>query len=106
MDKTQLAREIKHHLNSHINNIVIDVVLFGSQMNGTATPVSDYDVLIILNVNDSHAIRRQINSLCYDLDLKYDIFLDTQIISEEELSQGLRGKHPIFKKAIREGLHA
>ena len=106
MNKTHLTREIKQHLNSHLNNIVNDVVLFGSQMSGTASSNSDYDILIVININDSHAIRKQINSLCYDLDLKYNIFLDTQIISEDELSHGIRGKHPIFKKAIREGFHA
>jgi hypothetical protein len=39
-------------------------------------------------------------------DLKYDIFLDTQIISEEELKNGIRGKPPVFQIAIKEGLHA
>mgnify|MGYP006299503389 CR=1 FL=1 len=50
--------------------------------------------------------KKTINDLCYDFDLKYDIFIDTQIISEEELQSGLRGKHPLFQKALKEGLHA
>ncbi|MBA4409747.1 MAG: nucleotidyltransferase domain-containing protein [Bacteroidota bacterium] len=106
MDKKHLAKEIKQHLNTHLDNVITDVVLFGSQMEGTATADSDFDVLIILKTEDSRSIRKLINDLCYDFDLKYNIFLDTQIISEEELAHGLRGKHPIFKKAMKEGLHA
>lgn len=106
MNKKHLAREIKNHLNSHLDDIVTDVVLFGSQMKGTATVYSDFDVLIILKTEDSRLVRKMINDLCYDFDLKYNIFLDTQIISESELNHGLRGKHPVFKKAIMEGFHA
>ncbi len=46
-----LAKEINQHLNKNLNNIVSDVVIFGSQINGKATPDSDYDVLIILTTN-------------------------------------------------------
>ena len=50
--------------------------------------------------------KKIINGLCYDFDLKYDIFLDTQIISQSELNNSIRGKHPVFKTALKEGLHA
>ena len=106
MNKKHLATEIKLHLNTHLGNMIADVVLFGSQIEGNATTDSDFDVLIVLKAEDSRLIRKMINDLCYDFDLKYNIFLDTQIISEAELNHGLRGKHPVFKKAIREGLHA
>jgi len=42
----------------------------------------------------------------HTLNLKYDIFLDTQVISEDELKNGIRGKYPVFQMAINEGLHA
>jgi len=106
MNKKHLASEIKQYLKLHLNDLIADVVLFGSQIEGTATTDSDFDVLIILKTDDSRSIRKLINDLCYDFDLKYGIFLDTQIISETELNQGLRGKHPVFKKAIQEGFHA
>jgi len=101
-----LAAEIKRHLNDHLNNIVSDVIIFGSQAWGKAGKDSDYDAIIVLTMNYNRKIQKQINDLCYDLDLKYDIFLDTQIISEQELKDGIRGKHPIFKTAIKEGIHA
>ena len=102
----QLATEIKQHLNDSLNNIVSDVVIFGSRIKGQATKNSDYDVLIVLNTNYDRKVQRAINDLCYDLDLKYNIFLDTQVISEFELNNSIRGKHPVFRNALKEGLHA
>ncbi|MEA3448661.1 MAG: nucleotidyltransferase domain-containing protein [Bacteroidota bacterium] len=102
----QLAKEIKQHLNRSLNNIVSDVVIFGSRVRGQATKNSDYDVLIVLNTNYDRKIQKLINDLCYDFDLKYNIFLDTQVISEFELKNSIRGKHPVFRNALKEGLHA
>jgi len=106
MEIRSLAKEIKQHLNKNLDNIVSDVVIFGSQIKGKATQDSDYDVLIILRKNYDRKTKKLISDLCYDFDLKYDIFLDTQIISEDELKNGIRGKHPVFQIAIKEGLHA
>ncbi len=106
MESKLLAGEIKEHLNKHLNNTIADVVIFGSRVKGTADANSDYDVLIILETDYNQKIKKLINGLCYDFDLKYDIFLDTQIISKSELKNSIRGKHPLFKTAIKEGLHA
>jgi uncharacterized protein len=106
MNTAILVKEIKAHLAEQLNDDISDVVIFGSQIKGNAINNSDYDVLIVLKNDYNQKIKRLINDLCYDLDLKYDIFLDTQIISENELKIGLRGKHPIFKTALKEGLHA
>ena len=106
MESKLLAKEIKQHLNSALNNIVSDVVIFGSRVKGTADSSSDYDVLIVLNTDYDQKMKKLINGLCYDFDLNYDIFLDTQIISKSELKNSIRGKHPVFKAALKEGLHA
>ena len=106
MESKLLAKEIKQHLNKHLNNIVSDVVIFGSRVKGNATKDSDYDVLIILDTVYNQKTKKLINGLCYDFDLNYNIFLDTQIISIAELKNSIRGKHPVFKTALKEGLHA
>lgn len=106
MESKLLAKEIKLHLNKHLNNIVSDVVIFGSRAKGTADKDSDYDVLIILDTDYNQKTKKLINGLCYDFDLNYNIFLDTQIISKSELKNSIRGKHPVFKTALKEGLHA
>jgi uncharacterized protein len=106
MNGKHLTKEIKQYLNAYLNDSVDDVILFGSQVNGTANEDSDYDVVIVLKTKDDLKTRKLVNDYCYDIDLKYNIFLDTQIISKEELNQGLRGKHPVFELAVKEGIHA
>ena len=106
MNNKLLAEEIKQILNDGLDNIVRDVIIFGSRVKGNAQKDSDYDVLIITSCELSRAIQRKISDLCYNLELKYDIFLDTQTISTHELENGIRGQHPVFIDAIREGVHA
>ena len=105
MEPDLIIKELKDHLNRHLNNAVVEVILFGSRVKGTANKDSDYDVVIVINAPDDRKVRKQINDLCYDLELKYNIFLDNQVISKDELECGLRGKHPVFRLAIKEGIH-
>jgi len=104
MDNYLLIKEIKQYLNDNLNNIVNDVVLFGSKLRNSNT--SDYDILIVLNKEYDNELRKKIGNLCYDIELKYDIIIDNQIISKHELENSLRGKHPVYQYAILEGIHA
>lgn len=106
MNKKHLVKEIKQHLVNKFGNEISDVILFGSQLKEKAAENSDYDILIVLRNSYNWKTRRLINDLCYDFDLKYDIFIDTQIISLSELKTGLRGKHPVFINALKEGYRA
>lgn len=106
MDSRLIVKELKRILTKNLGDDVAEVVLFGSQLKGTTQPDSDIDVLVVLKSDSGWKNRRKINDLCYKLDLKYEVFLDTQIISIQELNTGLRGKHPIFVNALKEGYHA
>lgn len=105
MDYRLIGRELKNVLQHDLGDRVEDVILFGSQLKDTAGIHSDIDVVIVLNTAYDEATRRRINQLCYQIDLKYDIYLDTLIISTDELNYGLRGKHPLFENAIKEGYY-
>ncbi|MBM3436006.1 MAG: nucleotidyltransferase domain-containing protein [Bacteroidetes bacterium] len=100
-----IVKELKSLLIGNLGDEVAEVVLFGSQLKGSAQPDSDVDVLIVLKSDSGWKNRRKINDLCYEIDLKYDVFLDTQIITVNELQSGLRGKHPVFVNALKEGYH-
>jgi len=105
MESDLLIKELKDHLNRHLHNKVVEVILFGSRVKGIANKDSDYDIIIVINTQDDRKVRKQINDLCYDIELKYNIFLDTQVISKDELEYGLRGKHPVFRLAVKDGIH-
>lgn len=100
-----IAKELKQLLSGKLGNDLKEVILFGSQAYGGANKYSDYDFLIILKNTPDWKTRDEIQGYCYDLDLKYEIFLDVHILGEEEL-QKLRGKQPIFQTAIKKGIRA
>jgi predicted nucleotidyltransferase len=84
---------------------VKDIILFGSQAYGNPTEISDYDVLIVLKNDYTARDENQIYDLCYDINLKYNIIIDAHLISEKELHT-IKGKQPIFTKAIKSGIYA
>jgi predicted nucleotidyltransferase len=81
------------------------VILYGSQIKGTNDQESDYDVLIVLNRKYSWPQRRIIRDLCYKISLKYDIIIDSKIISIEELESSPTGNHPFYLDALNERVY-
>lgn len=102
-DNHFLLKELNHLLKARFSDDLVDVVLFGSQVSEHAQKDSDYDILIILKHKADWKTEREISDLCYEIELKFDIITDVQIISEAELPT-LRGKQPLFVNAIATGL--
>jgi predicted nucleotidyltransferase len=105
IDKIKVLKDLSTLLKSRFADDLTDIVLFGSQADGHAHKNSDFDILIILKQKADWKIEREISDLCYEVDLKYNIIIDSHIIGEPELNT-LRGKQPIFVNAIANGLHA
>jgi len=104
-DKITILKDLKRCLQIGLNGSVRDIILFGSQASEKATENSDYDVLIVLYEDYDARIENKVYDMCYDLDLKYNIIIDAHLISTRELNT-IRGKQPIFTKAILTGLYA
>jgi uncharacterized protein len=105
VDKLTILRDLKGYLQKGYNNSVKEIILFGSQVYGNSTINSDYDVVIILDKDYNARDENRIYDLCYDIDLKYNIIIDAHLISQRELNT-IKGKQPIFTKAIETGLYA
>jgi len=105
IDNKIILSELKNHLTTNYSNSVKEVILFGSQATGDSQKFSDYDVLIVLDNDYSGRDENSILDLCYDIDLKFDILLDVHIISVKELNS-IRGRQPVFQKAIKSGIFA
>lgn len=103
-DKIKIVTELKALLASRLNENLVDLVLFGSQLTNNTTE-SDYDILIIVNDKTNWQIEREISDICFDIDLKYGILSDTHVLSKHDLDTP-RGRQPIFKNAISKGFHA
>ena len=105
-DKRLILKVLKDLLTAHFGSDIKDVVLFGSRVTGNAHKYSDYDVLIILNKDYDWEYKKAIISVVCDVELEYDIFIDTKIISNRELHHTIKGKNPLYSDALREGIHA
>jgi predicted nucleotidyltransferase len=104
-DKLTILKELKNCLQKGYKDSVKDIILFGSQAYGNPTEISDYDVLIVLKNDYTARDENKIFDLCYDINLKYNIIIDAHLISERELGT-IKGKQPIFTKAIKSGIYA
>ena len=101
-----ILKEISNKLRNQLKGEIQDIVLFGSRSNTTADDASDFDVLIILKKQYNWKKKRIIRDYCYEIGLKYDIIIDSKIISTYELNKTPKGAHPLYKDAIDKGIHA
>lgn len=103
--KIEIIKELKQSLQQHCNNNVQNVILFGSQVYNNANTNADYDILIILKNKYTYKDEDQIINLCYDIDMKHDIFIDVHLLSQNELNTE-REQQPIYINAINNGIYA
>ena len=101
-----ILEELKNLLRANFGNDIRSVILFGSRATGEAHKNSDYDVLIVLNRNYDREYRLKITSVVLEMELKYDIFIDTKLISTHELYHTIKGKGPLYADAIQQGIYA
>ncbi len=105
MHYSDIIIDLKNNLNINLKDNLIDVILFGSQITERANKNSDYDILIITNKDVDWKLEKYISDSCYDIELKYGIFIDVHILSKKEINMP-RGQQPIFESAIKNGIYA
>ena len=101
----QIISELKDHLKKGLVDNSIEVILFGSQIDGRADNNSDYDILIITSKDVNWKLEKEISDLCLEIELKYEILMDIHILSKNEIDQP-RGQQPIFSSALKNGVYA
>lgn len=101
--KREILSKLKHDLMAHFD--LNSLILFGSQISENSNENSDFDILIVLNKYKSKKDENEIMDICYNVDLKYNIIIDSHVLSTDELST-LRGRQPIFVNALKNGIYA
>lgn len=104
-DKTVIIKVLQKNLREYYGDSVKHVILFGSHAKGTCSEYSDYDILVLLDKDYSGKDENEILDICYETGLEYNIIIDVHILSSAEL-QTIRGKQPIFLKALETGIYA
>jgi len=100
----KILSELKNKLINELKGEIHEIILFGSHIYNNDNAESDLDVLIILKNTYDWKRKRVIRDICYDIGLKYDIIIDSKIISTYELNNTPKGIHPLYKDAIENGI--
>ena len=90
----QFARDTKDILQEN----VIAEYLFGSYAANTYTPVSDIDILIVVN-SFTPEIRRQMSGLASEYSLEYDVYI-SPIIKDYQVWNKNKQYHTLFYQEV------
>ncbi|MCG3161714.1 MAG: hypothetical protein JMDDDDMK_02923 [Acidobacteria bacterium] len=98
----EILNELRGRLIEHYGDRLVDVVLFGSQARGDATPGSDIDVMVVLkgDVYPGEEIERT-GDFVAALSLKYDVLISIVFRSEETFCHS---ESPLLINVRREGV--
>lgn len=94
---------IREQLNSQLPGKIKKIILYGSYARNSFHSDSDIDLLLIMESRIDESLRKQIYDICYDLNSKYDIWIDISLLSEDDLKT-VRGKQPFVQNALLEGI--
>ena len=97
-----LLQEVKRRVVSIEPNA--HVLLYGSVARGTATPDSDYDVLVLTPHKLSTAEEDEIYRAIYELELSGDTVVSTMFYSVEEWNSPVVKASPYHKNVVRESV--
>lgn len=80
------------------------LLLYGSRARGTASPDSDFDLLVLTPTPLSQETIRRIRDALYELELKYGFVISVLFYSEEQWRDPLRQATPFHREVVREGI--
>ncbi|MGY4707261.1 nucleotidyltransferase domain-containing protein [Candidatus Bipolaricaulota sp. J31] len=80
------------------------VLLYGSRARGTATPDSDYDLLVLTPAPLAPEAIDWIREALYELELEYGVVISVLFFSEAEWRDPRRRATPFYREVEREGV--
>ncbi|WP_047133340.1 nucleotidyltransferase family protein [Candidatus Kryptonium thompsonii] len=98
----QALRELKEKLTEKFPDV--DIILFGSKARGDFDPESDIDLLILIEEPINSKIEEEINSIAYEIELKYDVVFGKIIENKNFWNSPLARSMPIHQNIDDEGI--
>lgn len=106
MKNIESIRRLKESLRRHYGPELESVRVFGSVALDTSGPLSDVDVMIILD-RPSRAVdwrtEREIRSIAYPVELEDDVVFDLKVMAKEDL-ESIKGNTPFMERVRNEGV--
>ncbi len=104
--RDKILQMAKQRLTSKFGEKIKEVVLFGSQAWGKPTRWSDWDFVVVWKGEYDWRTVQAIRYTMADLDMDYDIFTQTLVVSDTELRHSTQRYEPVFVKALSQGIYA
>lgn len=97
-----ILSELRHRFSAIYGERIFDMLLFGSQARGDATPESDIDIMVVLkgSVSPGDEIERT-GEICAEISLKHDVVISCTFVSAERYTNH---RDPLIANVRREGI--
>lgn len=101
-DIKNILSELRCRFEAIYSDRLVDMLLFGSQARGDATPESDIDVMVVLkgHINPGDEIART-GEVSAEISLKYDVVISCVFVSAECYAAG---RSPLIINVRKEGV--
>jgi uncharacterized protein (UPF0332 family)/predicted nucleotidyltransferase len=90
-------------LHAQFGERIARMVLFGSKARGDSSPDSDIDILIVADPVDRQ-VEAQISHLASEVDLDYEVLLNTHLLSRERWDDFTRRRAALWFNVQRDGI--
>lgn len=104
--RDKILQAVRQQLRNEFGEKIKDIVLFGSQVWGKPTRTSDWDFVVVVRGSYDWRTVQSIRYAMADIDMEHDIFTQTLVVSDAELTHSIERYEPVFAKALSQGIYA
>jgi uncharacterized protein len=102
INRDELLQQVKTAVQSIMPTA--EIILYGSQARGTATPESDWDFLVLLPTPADKWLQAELKDRIYDVELATDTVLSTVVRSQQEWHSARYTVVPLHQQIERDGV--
>jgi uncharacterized protein len=100
MTTEDFIRKVKKSVNIYDENA--DIILFGSRARGDNIKISDWDILILLDIEMNEEVKKQIRNELFEIELETEQVISTIIHSKDHWK--LLSITPLYQNIENEGI--